>query len=117
MNFNLDAKTFVEIVGFIALLFFMLKTNKNGFKAIENSSQSGFAMVDLKMSNLIQMIALEREATRKDICFLEDEMEGVKDQFKKEIYPRLNTVEGAVKKNCQALNDFKDLCKVKCKET
>lgn len=115
MNFNLDPKTFVEIVIFLALLYFMFKTNKNGFKSIEDSNKSGFEMVDLKISNLIQMIALEREGTRKDICFLEDEVEGVKNQFKNDIYPRLNTVEGAVKKNCQALNDFKDLCKVKCK--
>lgn len=133
MNFNLEPETFVEIVVFLALLYFMFKTNKNGFKSIEDSqksssenvelkithliksSQSGFEMVDLKINNLVQMIALEREGTRKDICFLEDEVEGVKNQFKDDIYPRLNTVEGAVKKNCQALNDFKDLCKVKCK--
>jgi hypothetical protein len=126
MNISLDITTIYTAAGFIIFFVVMWKSNRNGFKAIEASSENGFKaieasnkssfeMVDLKFNNLIAMLALERDGMKRDIDCTDEDIESVKRQLKEMIYPRLNTVEGAVKKNCQALEDFKEICKIKCK--
>jgi hypothetical protein len=111
----------VSIGGFIITAGIMLKSNKSGFKAIAESqkkdyemiaesNKKGFDMVDLKFSNLIQVLSVERDGMKKDIISIEDDCEGVKDQLKTEIYPRLNSVEKNIEKNCRAVIDHKELC-------
>ncbi|PKL17864.1 MAG: hypothetical protein CVV49_08790 [Spirochaetae bacterium HGW-Spirochaetae-5] len=126
MNISLDITTIYTAAGFIIFFVVMWKSNRNGFKAIEASSKNGFKaieasnkssfdMIDLKFSNLTAMLALERDGMKRDIDCTDEDIESVKRQLKDVIYPRLNTVESAAKKNCQAIEDFKELCKIKCK--
>lgn len=117
----------ISISGFIITAGIMLKSNKRGFESIAEShkkdfesiiesNKKGFEMVDLKIGNLIQVLALERDGMKKDILCTEDEIEGVKDQLKTEIYPRLNAVEKDSQKNCRMLIDHKELCKILCRK-
>lgn len=121
MNISLDITTVYTAAGFIIFFIVMWKSNRNGFKAIEESSKTGFKaieasnkssfeMVDLKFNNLIALIALEREGMKKDICEADSDIESVKAQLKTEIYPRLNAVEKQSEKNCRALIDHQKLC-------
>jgi hypothetical protein len=82
----------------------MLKSNKQGFE-----------MIDLKISNLTAMLALERDGMKKDISDIEGEVHGVKLQLKDEIYPRLNANERDIQKNCRSIIDHKELCNIKHK--
>jgi hypothetical protein len=122
MNINIDFSLFIQGSAFIVFVLVMWKSNKNGFKALEASSQGGFEKVDLKFNNLIAILALERDGVKKDLEDLNSEVKGIKTQFKGEIYPRLNAAERKIDKNCRALMDFKDFCNerhqnLKAKET
>ena len=106
MNISVDFNLLVQIGGFVVFILVMWKSNKNGFKEI-----------DLKFNNLIQVLGLEREGTykeienvKRDLEDAENEIKGIKTQFKGEIYPRLNAAERKIDKNCRALMDFKDFC-------
>ncbi len=117
VNISIDLSLFIQVTAFIIFILVMWKSNKNGFKTLEDSSKSGFKEVDLKFNNLIAILALEKDGTYKDIESVkrdlddaECEIKGIKTQFKGEIYPRLNTAERKIDKNCRALMDFKDFC-------
>ena len=111
----------VSIGGFIITAGIMLKSNKSGFKAIAESqkkdyemiaesNKKGFDMVDLKFNNLIQVLSVERDGMKKDIISIEDDCEGIKDQLKTDISPRLNKMGEDIQKNCRAVIDHKELC-------
>jgi hypothetical protein len=110
VNISIDLSLFIQVTAFIIFILVMWKSNKNGFKTLEDSSKSGFKEVDLKFNNLIAILALERDGVKKDLEDLDCEVKGIKAQFKGEIYPRLNTAERKIDKNCRALQDFEKFC-------
>lgn len=100
-----------SIIGFAITAGLLFKGNKHGFDAIEASSKSGFEKVELKISSLVQILALEREGMQKDIHDAKETITDVRSQLRAEIFPRLNNVETLIGKNCQALLDHKGECK------
>jgi hypothetical protein len=104
MNINLDLNTVITIGTIAASTYAMWKINAKGFELLDN-----------KISNVVKISEIERAGVSRELGTICDDIEGVKDQFKREIYPRLNSAEKQIEKNCRALIDHKELCAEKHK--
>lgn len=104
MNSNLQ--TWVLVAGSIGSLCGAIITTT----ALWRSNKSGFRMMEFQIASLKEVLGVERESIKSDILAVKSDITGLKTQNQHEIFPRLNTLEGNVKKNCRALIDHQKLC-------
>ena len=115
MNFNLDFKSIIELCGFIILLIVTWRLNSAGFKAVESKVEGLSEKFDIEKQNALLFVREIRQRYAKELVTMEASLTNLHGQMKSEVFPRLNAVEGDIKKNCQALRDFKEICEIKHK--
>lgn len=103
-----------SVGGFVIAASVMMKNNEQRFKSLQDIIASGFDKVDLRFGYITQKLDIEREGMERSVESVVEEVKGLRDQQRTEIYPRLNAVEKQVGENYRALKDHKELCNIKC---
>lgn len=109
MNINSDTIVLAftgaaSVCGFIITSAVMLKNNRQAFKSLKDHFDSGISMLKMEINNNAAISNIELTGIKDDINYLDKSANGIKDQLKDEIYPRLNAVEKLSEKNCQVQN-------------
>ena len=108
MNISIDTAVlviggFVSASGFIISGVILYRGNKSSFKSLKDHFDSGINTLNTSMSGKFELVALAQKNIENDIHDVNAEINGVKDQLRAEIYPRLNDVEKQAEKNCKVL--------------
>lgn len=108
MNISIDMAVlivgvFVSASGFIISGVVLYRGNKSSFKSLKDHFDSGINTLNTSMSGKFELVALAQKNIENDIHDVNAEINGVKDQLRAEIYPRLNDVEKQAEKNCKVL--------------
>ena len=82
-----------SVGGFIVSAAILYRGNKSSFKSLKEHFDSGIEILKLEIKNNAAISGLEICGVKDDIDGIGKSLEGVKDQLKTEIYPRLNSVE------------------------
>lgn len=106
MNISIDMVVLsigavVSVGGFVISAAILYRGNKNSFKSLKDHFDAGIKQLEISINGKIELINQAQKNTETDIDGINASISGIKDQFRAEIYPRLNAVEKLSEKNCK----------------